>query len=422
MSVAVPAGERRIEHQRHLRVIKDAAELESANVTLNKKGAHPTTYDVITGGAATSRTPASGQTVRSMTRSSRAIQVSLDGGTGTVGARGHRHSHDRQHRHHHRRRRPTVRMTATTRSTSPATCSITRSRRSSPALGGGADAGLRLRPRRLRRAETRISTSTTTPPPRARRSPRRARCGRRLENRQRGDEHQRPPRATPLTPLAPGGNKIYIAGFAPGGTEGLVTATHTIADSDENIPGAHREAEPGADHQRPRHHRKLPGQRQPLAAWRRDVQHDVVQHRGRRDGHEVWPRHHERERRRATRERRRLIARQRPGEFPVRFQLDSRRRPERRHQRFAAHVPIRAASPPARACGHGQRVAHPNGNHTLVLGDSTYKQRRGLNVNDNNLIVHNASVGTSDQRRLRRHAGSRRSVATTSTRGTRAAS
>jgi hypothetical protein len=43
----------------------------------------------------------------------------------------------------------------------------------------------------------------------------------------------------PASPLAPGvGSRIYAANFAPGATEGLVTATHTIATSDENIPGA----------------------------------------------------------------------------------------------------------------------------------------------------------------------------------------
>ncbi|MEA2711642.1 MAG: hypothetical protein QOF78_4243, partial [Phycisphaerales bacterium] len=45
----------------NLRVIKDAPAWGAANVTVNKSGAHPTTYDVITGGSATTTAAGPGQ-------------------------------------------------------------------------------------------------------------------------------------------------------------------------------------------------------------------------------------------------------------------------------------------------------------------------------------------------------------------------
>jgi hypothetical protein len=42
----------------------------------------------------------------------------------------------------------------------------------------------------------------------------------------------------PASPLAAGGSRNYIASFTPGLSESVDSATHTIATSDENIPGA----------------------------------------------------------------------------------------------------------------------------------------------------------------------------------------
>jgi hypothetical protein len=218
-----------------LRVIKDASGWGTTNVTLNKVGVHPTTFDVTTGGAATSANAGVGQTIE-YDPQTRAIQVSLNGATGTVGA-------------------GIVTGTVTIDNTDITTggtglgsddgndtinVSGTVIDHAQPSFVAGAPATAQsiefsYVPAGLAARTANFSVNNNP-----------AAAGAALTAGLDVDGVSKTGSATmsttvtpsnPATPLAAGGSRTYLASFTPGSVEGLSSATHTIATSDENIPG-----------------------------------------------------------------------------------------------------------------------------------------------------------------------------------------
>jgi endonuclease I len=218
----------------NLRVIKDAPAWGAANVTVNKSGAHPTTYDVITGGSATTTAAGPGQPFV-YDPTTRVISVSLNASTSTIGlqsgtvtldntdlttaaaGQGSADGND------------TITVSGTVLDHAQASfiagsSGLAQSIDFSYVPAGGvvrsanfnvynnaAPAGASFTAGLDTDGVTRVGSTLLSTTVAA---------------------------SNPATPLAAGGNRAYGANFTPGAVEGLISATHTIATSDENIPGA----------------------------------------------------------------------------------------------------------------------------------------------------------------------------------------
>jgi endonuclease I len=219
----------------NLRVITGAASWGSASVTLNKAGTNPTTFDVTISGAATSTNAGVGQTI-DYNPGTRAIQVSLNGPVGMVGA--------------------TVSGTVTVDNTDitsggaglgaddgndtiNVTGTVLDHAQPSFVLGGSASAqsidfGYVPASFASRTANFALSNNAASAGPSFT-------AGLDVDGVTRSGSAAMSTNVTasnPAAPLPAGESRTYIANFTPGASQGLVTATHTIANSDENIPGA----------------------------------------------------------------------------------------------------------------------------------------------------------------------------------------
>ena len=221
----------------NLRAIVGAASWGAADVPLTKAGTNPTTFDVTTAGAATSASAGAGQTL-DYDPLTRTIQVGLNGSVGgTVGAGvvngtitvdntdltsggaglGADDGDDTIHVSgsvlDHAQPSFAAGLSSTARSVDfqyvPAggrERSTTFTVHNRPAAAGAAlTAGLDVDG--VTRTGSSLVSTTVTP-------------------------------SDPAAPLAAGASRTYGVTLVPGSSEGVVSATHTIATSDENIPGA----------------------------------------------------------------------------------------------------------------------------------------------------------------------------------------
>jgi endonuclease I len=220
----------------NLRVIKGAGGWGTTNVTINKAGVHPTTYDLTTGGSATSTAAGTGQSF-DYDAQTRSIAVSLNGSTAAVG---------------------TVTGTVTINNTDLTTSGV--------GTGTGSDDGndtITVNGTVLDFAQPSFVSGATgtaqtmdfgyVPVNGLLRSANfnvwnnAAPAGAAFTASLDVDGASKTGSSlmsttvtpsNPATPLAPNASRAYIASYTPGAAEGLISATHTIATSDENIPGA----------------------------------------------------------------------------------------------------------------------------------------------------------------------------------------